>query len=810
MNRRFFRFSLVAACVAGAASLSACGGGSGTNRVVAVTPTAPTNAPTTTSSAAFRFDVPKPTSPSAQKRKPNYVSSGTQSIKLELLAVGTNTSPGLAPSVLNVSTCATDPNNAGDVLCTVNYPVPAGVDSIRITTYAQAAAAGAVLSSQTLSQTIALGITQTLNFTLDANPVGATISVTSPTDGYVTGNSTAGYALNAASGSENFAIAMTDATGATIVGPGAPTFSVVSGTPAVATAALSGSTLTLKTAGTGVSAVTITASPATTTSGLTAATLAFNVTTTQYLPSIGAMPAASATSWRGTTGSTANATVVGVSTHLHAGTFAATTGTDTFTLGTSGGAQAFAHERAPLGAGVPAHPNGPRPSIEQAPNAATLAGLNILEQHKRGTPLSAAALAAAQRRPSVSGAPATENFWIQNAAIGTGGGAYTSEPTTLVTSTSHADIYVMNTLISSVPITVGGAIATKLGRDFENAYTSDTTHFASNSYPSNDVTQYGQVPYCDATGASTGTGTSYINSGRQVVVVTDPAALGSGVGGYFNSLDFFNQQYINCFPALRAEGLESNQQPVIYVGWFANATVFETDEDLVRGTAHEFQHLINYVQHNIISGSTTEDAFINEGLAVLAQDLAVPTLFPSVSHDVLDADYRAGLFLAAPQNFSLVGFSGQDAGSSGVTYNCSGCYGAAFLFQRYLYDRFGGDAYTHAEEVGNAVGLNHISTVVGEGDDQLIDDFAIAIANNGSSTTAAYALPGYPWGQTPTSQIPGYAIPDPLVTTSTASSIMTVDGAFAIFSTQGSGATLSVTATTSGGSSPFALGVYQY
>jgi hypothetical protein len=64
-------------------------------------------------------------------------------------------------------------------------------------------------------------------------------------------------------------------------------------------------------------------------------------------------------------------------------------------------------------------------------------------------------------------------------------------------------------------------------------------------------------------------------------------------------------------------------------------------------------------------------------------------------------------------------------------YNCNGgCYGAAYLFQRYLRDRFGGDGYTHQMETSGVVGAANLQAVTGESAGQLQDDFALAMAAN--------------------------------------------------------------------------------
>jgi hypothetical protein len=163
---------------------------------------------------------------------------------------------------------------------------------------------------------------------------------------------------------------------------------------------------------------------------------------------------------------------------------------------------------------------------------------------------------------------------------------------------------------------------------------------------------------------------------------------------------------------------------------------------LVRSTAHELQHLINFVNHGILANGASsasfngnESTFVNEGLSMLAQDFAVQAMYGAqgVQFDAADALQRASAYLSDPGNYSLTSFTGIDpsgwGGNGSAQYNCfGGCYGAAYLFQRYLRDRFGGDAYTHAIESSGVVGPANLQRVTGESAGDLQDDFALAMA----------------------------------------------------------------------------------
>ncbi|HEY0797864.1 MAG TPA: hypothetical protein VGD50_01870, partial [Candidatus Baltobacteraceae bacterium] len=236
-------------------------------------------------------------------------------------------------------------------------------------------------------------------------------------------------------------------------------------------------------------------------------------------------------------------------------------------------------------------------------------------------------------------------------------------------------------------------------------------------------------------------------NGQHVVFVVNQNALG-GKGGYFDGINHFTQGVANCVDGQP----KSNEASMIFVGYDAADTAnFELNENLVRGTAHEFQHLINFVDHAVLPAQANyEDRWINEGLSMLAQDLAVNRLYPSQTFDVADALYRAQQFLLAPQDYSLTAFTGYSPGANAFQYNCSGgCYGASYLFTRYLYDRFGGDTFTHAMESGANVSYANLQASTGQVPTSLISDFGVALmaSNTGLTTDPRFNFTAFnPYG----------------------------------------------------------------
>ena len=335
----------------------------------------------------------------------------------------------------------------------------------------------------------------------------------------------------------------------------------------------------------------------------------------------------------------------------------------------------------------------------------------------------------------------TNQFWTFTGAIGAGASTYAQRSATLKAVTDHGYIWLDDTLT-----TVSTADAASIGADFENAYASDTAHFGTATYTTTSPGMAsGSNPACDVHGAQIGTTTvpNFIvpTDNKIHVFVVDIVGLGSGVGGYFSSANYFYQSALNCLigqQGVTAQTVSrSNELPMFVVGYSKNIVrTFELAEDLVRGTSHELQHEINFVNHAIIAGGNPyEDVWLNEGMSMLAQDFAVNRMFPTVPVDILDAAGRGHVYLQAPQTYSLTAFTSIDPSNpANQSYNCSGCYGEEYLFQRYLYDRFGGDAYLR-KMLGATTGIANLRQATGTDPAQTIADFAVAIAASGTGAT---------------------------------------------------------------------------
>lgn len=168
------RATALATVLAAGVSLAACGGGGGGGGSTSV-PAPHTVAPATaapsgpTAQVTFRIDGGT-TSASSTARTPKYVSPATQSATVSLQGqrapLGTvNLTPG-SPN------CTTGTNG---LQCTVTVAAPIGSDTFVIATYDGQNGTGNLLSTGTVTQTVALNATNTVALVLDG--VVSTVAV---------------------------------------------------------------------------------------------------------------------------------------------------------------------------------------------------------------------------------------------------------------------------------------------------------------------------------------------------------------------------------------------------------------------------------------------------------------------------------------------------------------------------------------------------------------------------------------------------------------------------------------------------------
>ena len=190
-------------------------------------------------------------------------------------------------------------------------------------------------------------------------------------------------------------------------------------------------------------------------------------------------------------------------------------------------------------------------------------------------------------------------------------------------------------------------------------------------------------------------------------------------------------------------------------GWAAASPRNESfwlNTDVPRSMSHELQHLLHshykfFRPYATGTGNgTSDDAFIEEGCSMLAEDLATD---PAPGQH-LDTPRYSYTYLLEPSLFSLTAFTGYqpDPSSStstpyGFHSNTAGSYGQAYLFMRYLYDRFGPSALTtiYNTPAPNGGPAPVLAAAGGESFPQLYREFASAVsAQNSPVATTPYAF----------------------------------------------------------------------
>jgi hypothetical protein len=159
--------------------------------------------------------------------------------------------------------------------------------------------------------------------------------------------------------------------------------------------------------------------------------------------------------------------------------------------------------------------------------------------------------------------------------------------------------------------------------------------------------------------------------------------------GYFHA--------IHLFPDSTAQewGFRSNEASMFFIR-------HNMRDIWTHGTnAHEFQHLINFSQKRFVHGVTTwESTWIDEGLAQVAQDIA------GYGYQVGNVQPGARQFFEHADRVSFHNWGHADAPLWAY-------YGGAWLFFRYITDRFGNAALTNLVQ-SPFVGAPNIERVTGE------------------------------------------------------------------------------------------------
>src|SRR5579862_9203797 len=134
-----------------AAFIAACGGGGGGGS--SAVPAAPTSGALTPSGVSVKIKIPMAPNTQTSSRRAHYISPGTQSIGVVVTPQGLTPSPA---QYVNTGTC---PSVAGVVTCTIVVQATYGNDTFTITAYSGLNGTGSVLSTGSVVESIASGVT---------------------------------------------------------------------------------------------------------------------------------------------------------------------------------------------------------------------------------------------------------------------------------------------------------------------------------------------------------------------------------------------------------------------------------------------------------------------------------------------------------------------------------------------------------------------------------------------------------------------------------------------------------------------------
>src|SRR5438876_245448 len=205
--------------------------------------------------------------------------------------------------------------------------------------------------------------------------------------------------------------------------------------------------------------------------------------------------------------------------------------------------------------------------------------------------------------------------------------------------------------------------------------------FDSRLYPL-DTTAFGGVSDIDANTVVIVLMTGVVN---KLVPRSSQCASASFVAGFFFPGDLdpafasrFNQGEI--FYSIVADSTGTLSCP---------HTATEVKRQTPSTFTHEFQHMINFVQHVLVRRGQSEEGWLDEGLSKYAEELAGRSYLPgdpaTFTRYAIDPVYDAYQYLSATGSYPLE--IPEDTGKIGEI-------GASWLFTRYLVDQFG-DSLPH-------------------------------------------------------------------------------------------------------------------
>jgi hypothetical protein len=198
------------------------------------------------------------------------------------------------------------------------------------------------------------------------------------------------------------------------------------------------------------------------------------------------------------------------------------------------------------------------------------------------------------------------------------------------------------------------------------------------------------------------------------------SCLGASVIGYFMGHDIDPSS---------ADDPRSNQGEVFYSivpdpnGEAGCTHPLDRTRELVPVTfIHEFQHMINFYQHVVVRAGDAEDMWLNEGMSQIAEDLAA-LHFRDLGNAQLAEQFsiknftNGNRFLRQPQDHFVLFDTGAGTGAE---------RGAAWLFLRWLGDRYGQDVYRLLAE-SDEVGATNVENATGRSIGGLLGEWFAAL-----------------------------------------------------------------------------------
>jgi len=138
---------------------------------------------------------------------------------------------------------------------------------------------------------------------------------------------------------------------------------------------------------------------------------------------------------------------------------------------------------------------------------------------------------------------------------------------------------------------------------------------------------------------------------------------------------------------------------------------------------HEFQHMISFNQHVLLRNGDTEVLWLNEGLSHLAEELG-GRHYDSLGIDSTASQfkigdvYNAGQYLENPSAVAMVA----DTGPGDLAQR-----GGAWLFVRYLVDRFGAQTTPHTLVCTGLLGAANVAAATSTAFATLLGRWALAV-----------------------------------------------------------------------------------